>query len=274
MFDALAFLGPSGTHSEDLARLAFPGRQLRECPTISDCIHAVADLQNKAALVPIENSLEGAVNITLDLLARESRLFITKEFIWPIRHHLLSSGQSEMIHTIYSHPQALAQCRNHLRSTFPAARLIPTESTAAAAQAAASSGSGFAAIAGKRCAELYALTASKDSIADHEDNHTRFVLLEATLNEESEKPMKTSLVCRMQGNTPGSLYLLLSVFAKNAVNLLRIESRPAQTKLGEYIFFLDMEGALHDPAIAATLRGIRNHCSSFSILGSYPSHAF
>ena len=274
MFDSLAFLGPSGTHSEELARLAFPESPLREYPTISDCIQAVADLQTKKALVPIENSLEGAVNITLDLLARENRLFITKEFIWPIRHHLLCNAPDEMIHTIYSHPQALAQCRNYLRRTLPEARLVPSDSTAAAAQSAANKGSGFGAIASKRCAALYALTASENNIADREDNHTRFVLLEATLNEQSSAQTKTSLVCRMQGNTPGSLYLLLSVFAKNAVNLLRIESRPAQTKLGEYIFFLDMEGGLHDPTIASTLRGIREHCSFFSILGSYPSQTF
>lgn len=272
MFDALAFLGPHGTHSEELASLVFPECSLHEFSTIADCIQAVADLKIPAALVPIENSLEGAVNITLDLLARETRLFITQEFIWPIRHHLLFTPDKAKIHTIYSHPQALAQCRINLLRDFPQARLLPLESTAAAARTAAEKGSGYAAIAGKRCAELYALTASENSIADSDDNHTRFVLLEPTLLADNAS--KTSLVCRMQGNTPGSLYLLLSVFAANNVNLLRIESRPARTKLGEYIFFLDMEGNLHDPSISATLRGIRKQCSSFSILGSYSSRTF
>ncbi|WP_346354879.1 prephenate dehydratase [Azotosporobacter soli] len=271
----LAFLGPHGTHSEELARLAFPDRQLTEYPTIADCLQAVADLHMPAALVPIENSLEGTVNITLDLLSQDQHLFITKEFVWPIRHHLLTyPGSTDAPHTIFSHPQALAQCRQYIRRNYPDARLTPVDSTAAAALTVSQRGFGHAAIAARRSADLYQLVASENHICDSDDNHTRFVLVEPTLPALLETPAKTSIVCRMQGNKPGSLYLLLEVFARHNINLVRIESRPARTRLGEYSFFLDLEGSLLDPPIAETLRSIREHCSYISILGCYPTVCF
>ena len=267
----VGYLGPRGTHSEDVCSCYYPQDQWNSEPysTIYSCIRATANGDVAECIVPIENSLEGSVNITLDTLAHEVNLSIVKEIVWPIRYHLLTKSFHTDIQTIVSHPQALAQCRHYLNKHYPHAQIEAVDSTAQAARIVFDGAKNYAAIANLNASKLYDLTIMASDIQDHPHNCTRFVILRAKPTTYSAGYWKTSIVCKIKGDKPGSLFHLLQELASNNVNLVRIESRPARTELGEYIFFMDMEGSVAEAHVLTAITALKSKSLWFKNLGSY-----
>jgi len=272
MFANIAYLGPVGTFSEEAAeRFAdILGEECRLTPytTITACADAAEDGVVQYAVVPLENSLEGSVHETLDILTTGLQIMIVAELVLVIDHALLVVPEhTGAISKIYSHPQALAQCRNYLRRHWPAAQLLPLLSTADAAAFVAREGMGIAAIGSISAAEQYGLQVLAQEIQDSE-NQTRFVVLGKGTAMPGQL-LKTSLLFSVK-NVAGSLFGVLQAFATNGVNLTRIESRPAKRQLGDYIFFVDLDGSPDDPHVKAALRQVATNAVMMKLLGSYP----
>ncbi|MFW0860638.1 MAG: prephenate dehydratase [Dethiobacter sp.] len=272
MLASIAYLGPVGTFSEEAAK-RFAGIlggecHLTACATITACADAAEDGVAQYAVVPLENSLEGSVHETLDVLTTGLQLMIVAELILVIKHALLVVPEhTGDISKIYSHPQALAQCRNYLRRQWPKAQLLPLLSTADAAAFVAREGTGIAAIGSINAAKQYGLRVLAKEIQDSE-NQTRFVVL----GKGAAMPgqiLKTSLLFSVK-NVAGSLFDVLQAFAANKVNLTRIESRPAKRQLGDYIFFVDIDGSPDDINVKIALRQVAVNAVMLKLLGSYP----
>jgi prephenate dehydratase len=268
----VAYLGPRGTFSEEIALSFYRGVDGEFTPyaSIDAVIRAVADGEAAEGIVPVENSLDGSVNITLDTLAHEVDLSIVREVVRPIRHNLLSRADTRHVNVVLSHPQALAQCRQYLRRHYPDAEMVAVESTAAAAYQVASGAKHHAAIGSARAAELYGLKVTATDIQDNPRNSTRFIVLAKDAASPAGAEAKTSLICQINGEKPGSLYDILGEFARRQVNLTKIESRPARTGLGFYIFFLDAEGSLEEDNVREAVAAVREKSLWFKSLGSYP----
>mgnify|MGYP003756924931 CR=1 FL=1 len=268
----VAYLGPRGTFSEETALGFYRGVDGQFFPytSIDAVIRAVAAGEADEGIVPAENSLEGSVNVTLDTLAHEVDLFIVKEMVLPIRHNLLVRPGTKHVNSVLSHPQALAQCRRYLSRHYPGAELVAVESTAAAAYRVASGAKDHAAVGSLRAAALYGLEAAAADIQDNANNSTRFIVLGRKPAAAGKMPCKTSFVCQINGEKPGSLCDILVELARRDVNLTRIESRPARTGLGEYIFFLDAEGSWRDENVHSAIEAVRRKSRWFKNLRSYP----
>ncbi len=268
----VAYLGPRGTFSEEIALGFYRGIEGTFTPyaSIDAVIRAVADGEAAEGIVPVENSLDGSVNITLDTLAHEVDLYIVREMVRPIRHNLLARADTRHINVILSHPQALAQCRQYLRQHYPGAELVAVESTAAAAYQVASGAKNHAAVGSLRAAQLYGLETVAADIQDNPHNSTRFIVLARDAAAAAGPRTKTSLICQINGEKPGSLCEILGEFASRQVNLVKIESRPARTGLGFYIFFLDAEGSLAEDRVHDAVAAVRAKSIWFKNLGSYP----
>lgn len=269
--ERVGFLGPQGTYSHEVTlRLFDDAAILQPYASIDAAIRAVASGEIAECVVPIENSLEGSVNVTLDTLAHDVELLISREIIMPVRHNLLAREIGRNVRRILSHPQALAQCRRTLTRLYPQAEFLPLESTAEAARRVAGGESGLAAIGSRNAAVLYGLEIIAADIQDTANNCTRFVTLKVQAADSSlAGPWKTSIVCQIDGSKPGSLYRILAEFAARDVNLTKIESRPARTGLGDYLFFLDMEGGIAEPRIRQALAAVEKQSRWFKNLGSY-----
>lgn len=267
----VGFLGPRGTHSEDVCSSLYPEDHwcFQSYSTIDACIRATANGEITECIVPIENSLEGSINITLDTLAHEVSLSIIKEIVWPIHNHLLTKSKNTDIHTIISHAQPLAQCRHYLTKHYPHAKLEAVESTVEAVRIVANGAQNHAAIANRNASAIYNMNIVALDIQDHPHNCTRFVILSQQPAAHTDGYWKTSIVCRIKGDKPGSLYHILQELAVNNVNLVRIESRPARTELGEYIFFMDMEGSIAEDNVRTAMTALKNKSLWFKNLGSY-----
>ncbi len=264
----VAFLGPLGTFSESAVTKHF-GHAARLMPqaSIDDVFREVEACHVDYAVVPIENSTEGAIGRTLDLLTT-TPLKICGEVVLRIHQHLLSNEPSfDRIAKVYSHAQSLAQCHEWLNRTLPQAQRISMGSNAQAAQFAASE-PGAAAIAGEAAAERYSLPKLASSIEDEPNNTTRFVVLGRQEAGPSGRD-KTSLIMSAHNRT-GSLGMLLAPFSDAGVSLTRLESRPARHALWEYVFFVDIEGHRSDPAVAAALAELERRAAYLKVLGSYP----
>jgi prephenate dehydratase len=220
--------------------------------------------------LPIENSVEGAVGATLDLLVHEPGPLIRAELALPIRHHLLSAPGTkwEEIQRVASHPQALAQCARLLRDRLPRAARLSTSSTADAARIAATE-HGTAAIASVAAAGRYGLDTLAADIQDEADNNTRFVLL--SMEDAPPAAASKTSIAVVLGHRPGALHEALGVFAGAGINLTKVESRPSKRRLGEYLFFIDFEGQRADPRVAQVLEQLRERTLRFTFLGSYPA---
>jgi len=267
----VGYLGPPGTYSEEVAKNLFGDAAiLKPFASIDLAIRAVAGGEIPQCVAPIENSVEGSVNITLDTLAHEVELFISREIVMPIRHNLLAREAGRSVRLILSHPQALAQCRRTLSRLYPAAEYRAVDSTAEAARRVAEGEAGLAAIGSRSAANLYGLELLAADIQDTSSNCTRFVTL-GVLPVDSNQPgrWKTSVVCQIDGSRPGSLYHILAEFAEREVNLTKIESRPARTGLGEYLFFFDLEGGVSETRVSDALRAVEAKSLWFKNLGSY-----
>jgi prephenate dehydratase len=271
-----AYLGPPGTFSEEaLLASAPPGAEPLPLATVPDVVLAVQERRAERGLVPIESASEGSVDATLDALAAEAPdVAIVGEVVRPVRHALVAAGAPALgdIAVVVSHPQALAQCAGFLRRELPGARPVAWTSTAEAVRAAAERAEDrWAAIGTPRAAALYGCAVLRDGIEDLAGNATRFVWL-APSGTPVEAATKTSLVFSGAGaGQPGWLVRCLSEFAFRGVNLTRIESRPRKDRLGDYRFFLDLEGAAGDERVAGAVQGLRAHCDEVRVLGSYPA---
>lgn len=268
----IAYLGPPGTFTEEAATrfgntLAKP-YNLKPFGTITASVEAVDDNECGCAVVPLENSLEGSVHETLDVLTTSLELMILAELVLDINHSLLvTPNYKGSLTYIYSHPQALAQCRNYLIQHFPGAVQIPVLSTAdAAALVARENKGGYAAIGSARAAEYYSLDIQAEGIQDSK-NQTRFIIL-GKGKVAAGKSKKTSLLFSVK-NVAGSLFRVLQAFAQHDVNLTRIESRPARRQLGDYIFFVDLDGSPEDAAVKSALRQASSEAVMLKLLGSY-----
>ena len=267
----IAYLGPRGTFTEEAAIRYDPDGELESFPTVGAVALAVSSGMAEEGVVPIENSLEGSVTATLDLLIHEEKLLINRELVLPIEHCLLvrPGTRTADIDVVYSHPQSLGQCRDFLERCFPKARLEPSLSNAAAADVVAEGADRAAAIAPRRNAELRGLELLAQGIQDSDHNVTRFVVL-----AEQDSPLtgddKTSLCFSFSDDKAGILYAVLREFAERDINLAKIESRPAKLNLGEYVFLVDCEGHRESALVKEAIDRVRSHTSMLRIFGSYP----
>ena len=269
----VGYLGPEGTFTEQAAQRV-EGERV-PFATVHDVVEAVDSGAVERGVVPIENSLEGAVNATLDALAVDfPGVAIVGESVLAVHQALIAREQLALpaITTVMSHPQGLAQCARFLREQLPGAQLVATTSTAEAVRAVAGSAEPFAAIAPARAAALHGGVVLQQRIEDDPDNATRFVVLARATDAvgTGAGPFKTSVLFAGAGDSsPGWLVRCLSEFAFRGVNLTKIESRPRRRQLGHYLFLVDLEGAAHDPAAAEAIAGLRTHCEEVRVLGTY-----
>lgn len=266
----IGFFGPSGSFTEEAA-LTLEG-DLMSFSTISEVFEAVNQDKVDRGVVPIENSIEGSVGLTLDLLVHDYDLKIKKEIILPISHNLLVNPETALkdIEIIYSHPQALSQCRKFIEDRGVDTQTAP--STSAAAEWIIGKDHA-AAISTRRAAQIYGLEIAASDIQDYKNNLTRFVVIDkedhVTTGED-----KTSFIFSLLYDKPGGLYEILGEFARKDINLTKIESRPSKEKLGRYIFFVDLEGHRKDREIRNILNMIKSKVENIKILGSYPNEGY
>lgn len=267
----VAYLGPEGTYTEEAARMHCGATsEYISCRSIAEVVQTVEVGRADVAVVPVENSTEGPVNQTLDLL-QQVQLHIGGEILLSIHHQLLSHAPSlNNITEVAAHPQALAQCASWLQVHLPLAKQVPQSSNAAAAQYASKHPT-VAAIASVRAAATYDLPILAANIEDAANNTTRFIVLSHDTPLPSGND-KTSLVCSVP-NTPGSLGRLLSVLSEASINMTKLESRPARNVAWDYVFFIDIDGHQNDRVTADALQKLEEQAAYVTILGSYPKAA-
>jgi chorismate mutase/prephenate dehydratase len=266
---SVAFLGPRGTFSEEAALKHFGGQvRAHACGSIDEVFREVEAGQTGHGVVPVENSTDGAVGRTLDLLLA-TPLTVCGEIQLPVHQCLMSKEPSlETVQRVYAHAQSLAQCHEWLNRNLPQAQRTPVVSNAEGArQAAQEQHAGC--IGSHAAAELYALQVLERNIEDQPNNTTRFVVIghQQTLPSGRDK---TSLAMSAR-NRPGAMHELLTPFAENGVDMTRLESRPSRTGLWEYVFFVDLKGHQQDANVARALEQLRDRASFLKILGSYPT---
>ena len=271
MARSLAYFGPPGTYTEEAALLYDASADLQPFPTIAAVGLAVSSEMTDEGVVPIENSLEGSVTFTLDLLIRESRLSIYKEVILPINHYLMAKPGTRVadVQVVYSHPQSLAQCREFLERCFPNAQQMASLSNSTAVTDMKESDVPAVAIAPRRAAELYGAEIIGRNIQDASNNVTRF----AVLSRQDHPPTgndRTSICFSFDQDVPGLLYQSIGEFATRNINLVKVESRPNRQSLGEYIFLIDCEGHREDQLVGEALEALGRSASMLKVLGSYP----
>ncbi|MBD1941897.1 prephenate dehydratase [Coleofasciculus sp. FACHB-712] len=273
MVVSVAHLGPPGTYAE-AAALAYVswltqmGKEALLCPypSIAQTLRAAAQGQVDLAVVPVENSVEGSVTTTLDTLWQLDTLQIQQALVLPISHALMSRAPNlEAIQTVYSHPQALAQCQGWLERFLPQAQLVPTNATTEALKYLDEDKTAGA-IASSRAAQLYNLPILVCPINDYVDNYTRFWVLSL---QPATGGSCTSLAFSVPANVPGALAKLLQVFASRDINLSRIESRPTKRSLGDYLFFIDLEANTTEASVQSALEELSTYTETLKIFGSY-----
>jgi prephenate dehydratase len=269
---ATAFLGPRGTFSEEAALLRVGPDDLVAFASFPALVSAVETGLADEAVLPIENSIEGAVSTTLDLLIHETALRIAGELALPVRHFLITRPgvRLEDLRVVTSHPQALGQCRRFLDRCLPAVEQVANLSTAGAVQeVAAGTDEQRAAIGTARAAELYGGVILAHDIQDERSNVTRFVVL-APEDAPPTGDDKTSLGFRVRENVPGALHRILGELAAENIQMTKIESRPTKGTLGDYVFLIDCEGHRLDERVARVLERVATATSMLKVFGSYP----
>jgi len=264
----IAYLGPEATFTHQAARLTF-GRSARylAAETIGDVFTMVGQGYADMGVAPVENSNEGVVTSTLDLLV-DSDQQIAGEIILPIRLMLMSRDQSlDTVRTVYSHPHVWGQCRQWLGKNLSEAKLKDARSTAEAVTLSAEV-DGTAAVGGELAAELYEVPILVENIGDWTENLTRFLVFSKRMSEPTGDD-KTSIVLSIKDRV-GALYEILKPFGDNGISLTKIESRPSKRKAWDYLFFVDLEGHRDEPKVKETLERVGEYCEDMRILGSYP----
>jgi prephenate dehydratase len=273
----IAYLGPAGTFTEDALGEALGDVEFEplRTDTVYDAIVAVIEGRADRALAPYENSIEGSVRGTLDILAFDApNVSIVGEHDYPVRQHLVTREGVEQgqIEAVLSHQQGLAQVARFLRENLPGVELRSVSSTAAAVRMVAESPRPWAAIGSRAAAALYGCTILREGIQDEANNVTRFVWVapEGTAPGEGEQ-WKTALIFSELGSDrPGALVEALNEFSSRGINLSRIESRPLRSQLGRYMFFIDLDGKVNTEPVASAIGALRTKAESVRILGSYP----
>ena len=281
----VGYFGPEGTFTQEALLAATLGLDVEAVPlpTIYDTVMAVHAGTVERALVPIENSLEGSVNATLDSLAMETEdVAIVGEVVHPIRHCLIARRALELseIEVVLSHPQANAQCARFIRTRLPDAQVLAASSTAEAVRRLSEHDEPWAALGNRTAADRYGCVVLRAGVEDVSGNETRFVWLGrigAPPGGPGEGPRvlgpwKTAILFWGVGSeAPGWLVRCLSELSSREVNLTRIESRPRRQGLGRYMFFVDLEGRDSEPHVTQALAGLRGHVESLRVLGSFPA---
>jgi prephenate dehydratase len=281
----VGYLGPEGTFSEEALLTSAVADAIEPCPlaSIHDTVAALRAGEVAWAIVPIENSLEGSINVTLDLLAGEAAdVQVVGEVLLRVRHSLIAAKMValEEIETVITHPQVPGQCALFLHRELAHARILPASSTAEAVRIVAGAGRrDQAALGTPLAAEIYGATVVREGVEDRDDNATRFVWLKRAL--ESEEPplrrgaageWKVSLVFWGPGaDSPGWLVRCLDEFARRNINLTKIESRPRRQQFGSYMFYADLGGRVGEAAVDEAIAGIGTLCEEVRVLGSYRS---
>ena len=289
----IGILGPAGTFSEDAAELWLKGRnenlvEMKYYETIFDVSESLLRKEVDYGIVPIENSLEGSVGETLDVLSRENReeIQIVGEVLVPINICLLAQTfKKSLIKTVVSHPHALAQCKPFIRERLKGVEVKSVDSTASAAKMASQSEE-IAALASKAAAQKYGLNILEENVQSgalprepvspesvYKSSVTRFVVLSSSaasgIKTAPTGRDKTSVLIYLK-DYPGALYDVLGEFAQREINLTKIESRPSKRALGDYMFHIDCEGHIEEEKVKETLRGVESKVAMLKILGAYP----
>ena len=270
----VGYLGPRGTFAEEALGTQADLAAYEPVPfrTVPHVLSAVEQGEVEVGLVPIENSIEGTISVTLDTLAFDTDLLVQREIDLPVSLHLAARPGTTLadVKTVVSHPNPLGQCRGWLSTKLPDAELVAANSTAdAATQVADAPGNDVASIGTVRGAELAGLEVLASEIEDHPENETRFVLVGRGIPAPTGHD-KTSIVCFQREDRPGSLLAILQEFAARAINLTKLESRPTKRGLGQYCFFIDFQGHIVDEVTADCLRNLAANQAEVKFLGSYP----
>jgi prephenate dehydratase len=285
----VSYLGPEGTFSEEALLSAATADCVEPvpCATIYETVMALHRGEVQWAIVPIENSLDGSISVTLDLLAEEAAAVqIVGETLLTVRHALIAAQMVELdeIDTVLSHPQVPGQCARFLRGELAHARVLPASSTAEAVREVVENADrSWAALGTRLAANIYGARVLRDGVQDRDDNETRFVWLGQAQGARAATPplrtagapdsWKTSLVFWGAGaDSPGWLVRCLNEFARREINLTKIESRPRRERLGHYMFFVDLQGSLPDEqTVSDAVAQVREICEEVRVLGSYPA---
>jgi len=272
----VGYLGPPGTFSEQalLTQADLAAGVLVELPSITDVIEATANGDVDFGVVPLENAIEGAVNVTLDTLAFDADLLLQREIVIAVQMNLLGLTGATLpaIRQVLTIPVATAQCRSFLRKELAHAAVLPASSTAEAAQQVVAGGDpSVAAIGTELAARLYGLEVLARDIEDHPENETRFGVVARGSIPAPTGHDKTSIVVFQKADEPGSLLAILQEFAARAINLTNLHSRPTKRGLGDYCFFIDLEGHVADELVADCLRDLKSKQADVKFLGSYPA---
>lgn len=273
----IGFLGPEGTFTEQalLSQPDLAALDLVALPSIPDVLAAVEDGQVDLGFVAVENSIEGAVTVTVDNLAFETDLLIQREVVMGVQMNLLAPSGVGLadVRRVLSIPVATAQCRSFLRRELPGVTPLATSSTAEAAQLVAGDehDGHTAAIAPSVAAKVYGLEVLATDIEDHPDNATRFVVVSRTGIPAPTGHDKTSVVVFQRTDRPGSLLTILQEFSARSINLTKLESRPTKKGLGNYCFLIDLEGHIGDELVADCLRDLKSKVEDVKFLGSFPA---
>ncbi len=267
----LAYLGPAGTFGEEAALRYAPGADLLPFPSHAAVAAAVDSGMADAGVLAIENSINGSVAETLDILIHETTLQIQGELVLPIEHNLVvkPGTRADQVKAIFSHPQALGQCRKFIDRCFPKAHVEAALSTSEAVERTLARDGDAAAISNLRAADLYGAEVLARSIQDTDNNVTRFVVVGRGKPASTGRD-RTSIAFTFEKDQPGSVSGVLHEFARRKINCSKLESRPTRAAFGEYVFLVDFEGHVDDPIAAEALNAIRPLCADLKVFGSYP----
>lgn len=271
----IAYLGPAETFTH-MAAVRHFGRRAAylDVPSLEEIFARVERGDAEYGVVPVENSIEGAVTHTLDLLP-QARVVICGEILLPVQHHLVSTGSARRIRAIFSHPQAFGQCHRWLQRHCPEAYRWQTSSTMEAVRLLTSKGRidvplrERAAIAPAAATKMRGMRVIASSIEDYRHNTTRFLVIGRAPLSSSTGRQKTSVLFALK-DRPGALHDALIPFKRGRINLTKIESRPSKLRAWEYYFFVDVDGHADEPRVAKALASLKRHCTEFKVLGSYP----
>jgi prephenate dehydratase len=267
----IAYLGPPGTFTEEAANQYDAGAITHPMPSVSAVGASVIANDVDEGVVPIENSREGSVNDTLDLLIHGAGLAISNELVLPVVHSLVAKPGTDLnsVEIIYSHPNALGQCREFIEHELSQAKTAPSLSTVAAVEDMLASEKVAVAIARQRTTDLYNIEVLVSDILSDQINSTRFIVL----SKKDHAPTghdKTSICLAFNDDKPGLLHTVLGEFANHKINLTKVESRPSRESLGRYVFLIDLEGHHDVEPIKEVLYTVAGHASVFKLFGSYP----
>jgi prephenate dehydratase len=267
----IAFQGERGAYSEMAIMLKFPAFTAIPLKTLYDVFETVKNHRNGMAVVPIENSIEGSVSETYDLLLQD-KIYVSGEIFQRINHCLIVNKGYKKLINVYSHPQALGQCRNYIQSKK--LEPIPAFDTAGAVKFIKENKMmKSAAIASRRAAEIYDMEILEEGIEDKQNNFTRFFVISQQLLDKPSGTDRTSIIFASE-HKPGSLHQVLKEFSRKSINLTRIESRPTKETPWEYYFYVDFDGHYNDKKVKTTLNRIKTQTKFFKLLGSYQKGIF